>query len=203
VHVRIEYRERRSRLTTGLRFFLALPHLAAALCVGLVAAAAAVVAWFSILATGRYPRPIAGFVTGAIGYTTRVGCYWLLVTDRFPSFALSRRSGDAVEVHIDEPGGRSRVTTLLRLPLALPALTLLYFFQLFALVASFVAWWTILVTGRLPHGMFEVMEVCHRFHARVSAYVWLLVDAYPWFQEEPGSGPAGWGIQAEVRPAPE
>ena len=180
-----------------------LPHLVAALCVGLVAAAAAGVAWFSILATGRYPRPVAGFVAGAIRYTTRVGCYWLLVTDPFPSFALARRSGDPVDLRVDEPDGRSRLTTLFRLPLALPALTLLYLFQVFALVASFVAWWTILLTGRLPHGMFEVMEVGHRFQARVSAYVWLLVDAYPWFQEEPASGPAGWAFQAEVRPSPE
>jgi len=37
VHVRIEYRERRSRLTTALRCFLVLPHLVAALCVGLIA----------------------------------------------------------------------------------------------------------------------------------------------------------------------
>ncbi len=174
-----------------------------ALCVGLAAAVAVAVAWVSILATGRYPRPLAGFVAGAIRYTTRVGCYWLLVTDPFPSFALSRQSGDTVDVRVEEPARRSRLTTLFRLPLALPALTLLYLFQVFGLVATFVAWWTVLVTGRLPHGMFEVMEVGHRFQARVSAYVWLLVDAYPWFQEEPGSGPAGWGIQAELRPAPE
>jgi hypothetical protein len=43
--------------------------------------------------------------------------------------------------------------------------------------------------------MFEVMVLAHRYHARVAAYVWLLTDAYPWFQEEVGSGPAGWGIQ--------
>jgi ABC-type uncharacterized transport system YnjBCD permease subunit len=203
VHVRIEYRERRSRLTTGVRFFLALPHLAAALCAGLAAAAVAAVAWVSILATGRCPKPLAGFVTGALRYTTRAGCYWLLVTDPFPSFSAARGGGDPVDVWVDEPDRRSRLTTLFRLPLAVPALAVLYFLQVFALVASFVAWWTILVIGRLPLGMFEVMEVCQRFQARVSAYVWLLSDAYPWFQEERGPGPAGWGIHAEASPSPE
>ena len=58
-------------------------------------------------------------------------------------------------------------------------------------------------TAKPSCGLRGSMEVYHRFHARVSAYVWLLVDAYPWFQEEPASGPAGWAIQAEVRPSPE
>lgn len=203
VHILIEYRERRSRLSTAFRFVFVLPHLVAALLVGVAAAAATAAAWVSILATGRYPQPLARFVTGAVRYTARVGCYWLLVTDRFPAFALSRRAGDPVDVWIDEPVRRSRLTTLFRLPLALPAAAILYFLEVLALCLSFAAWWTILVRGRLPHGMFEVMELCHRYQARVSAYVWLLVDAYPWFQEEPGSAEPGWGIQAELRPAPE
>jgi ABC-type uncharacterized transport system YnjBCD permease subunit len=201
VHVRIEYRERRSRLTTALRVFLALPHLVAALAVGLAATVAVAAAWVSILATGRSPRPVAGFAAGALRYTARVGCYWLLVTGPFPSFSLARTDG--VDVWVEEQAARSRLRTLCRLPLAVPALAVLYFLQVFALVASFVAWWTIVVTGRLPAGMFEVMEVCHRFQARVWAYLWLLTDAYPWFQEERDSGPAGWGIQAEMRPSPE
>jgi hypothetical protein len=84
-----------------------------------------------------------------------------------------------------------------------PALAITYFLDVLALLLSFAAWWTILVRGRLPYGMFEVMELCQRFRARVSAYLWLLVDAYPWFQEEPGTGAVGWGIQAEVQPSPE
>ena len=202
VHVRIEYRERRSRLTAALRFVLALPHLVAVAAAGLAATVAVAAAWVSILAAGRYPRPLAGFVAGVLRYTARVGCYWLLVTDPFPSFSLSR-AGGAVDVWIEEPEARSRLTTLCRLPLAVPALAVLYFLQVFAFLASFVAWWTILITGRMPGGMFEVMEVCQRFQARVWAYLWLLTDAYPWFEEEPGSGPVGRGIQAEIRPSPE
>jgi hypothetical protein len=68
---------------------------------------------------------------------------------------------------------------------------------------SFAAWWVILVRGRLPYGMFEVMELPPRFQARVSAYSWLLTDAYPWFQEERGSEPDPWGFQMRIEPAPE
>jgi Domain of unknown function (DUF4389) len=203
VHVRIEYRERRSRLTTAPRLVLVLPHLVAALVLGLVATMAVAATWVWILATGRFPAPLARLVAGTVRYTARVGCYWLLVTEPYPRFSLSRGERDPVDVWVDEPARRSRLTTLLRLPLALPALAILYFLGILALVLAFAAWWTILVRGRLPHGIFEVMALCHRYQARVSAYAWLLVDAYPWFEEEPGSAAGGWGIQAEVWPAPE
>ena len=202
VHVRIEYRERRSRLSTAFRFFLVLPHLVVALAVGVAATLAAAIAWPAILATGRYPRSVFRFVAGVLRYSIRVGCYWMLVTDRFPGFDLSGARGDLVQLEVDEPARLSRLTTLLRLPLAIPALIVLYFLGLFGAMLSFAAWWTILVTGRLPSGMFEVMELAHRYQARVTAYLWLLTDAYPWFQEEAGSPAAGWGIHIGVQPSP-
>jgi hypothetical protein len=126
----------------------------------------------------------------------------MLATDRFPGFALSGARDDPVQLDVDEPARLSRLTTLLRLPLAIPALIVLYFLGLFGAMLSFAAWWTILVTGRLPSGMFEVMELAHRYQARVTAYLWLLTDVYPWFQEDAGSPPVRWGIPTEVEPAP-
>jgi Domain of unknown function (DUF4389) len=174
---------------------LVLPHLVAAFAIGIAATVVAALAWWAILVTGRYPRALFRFAAGALRYSIRVGCYWMLVSDRFPSFNVWEAGDDPVQLEVDEPGRLSRLTTLLRLPLALPAVTILYFLGLFSTMLSFAAWWTILVRGRLPSGMFEVMALAHRYHARVTAYVWLLTDAYPWFQEEADSGPAGWGIQ--------
>jgi uncharacterized protein DUF4389 len=205
VHVRIEYRERRSRLTTALRFPLVVPHLVACGVLGVAVAAAVAAAWCAVILTGRNPRALVRFVTGTLRYATRVGCYWMLVTDPFPAFRLrpgEQEEDDPVDVAIDEPERRSRLSALARLPLAIPALLIAYFLGLFALMMAFAAWWVILVTGRLPHSMFEVMELPHRYQARVSAYAWLLVDDYPWFQEEGGSAPAGRGIQPGVQPFP-
>jgi Domain of unknown function (DUF4389) len=202
VHVRIEYAERRSRLSTALRFILVLPHLLAAFFLGLVAIVAVAAAWFAILATGRYPGALFRFVAGTTRYSTRVGCYWMLVTGRFPRFSLAGAGDDQVMVDLDEPERLSRLTTLLRLPLAVPALTVLYFLALFGWMLSFAAWWTILALGRLPSGMFEVMELAHRYQARVAAYVWLLTDVYPWFQPETGSDVPEWGSQTGVQAIP-
>jgi hypothetical protein len=204
VHVRIEYRERQSRSRTLLRAFTVLPHLAVLAVLELAAAVVLLIAWIAILLTGRYPRAFFGFAAGTLRYATRVGCYWMLVTDRFPPFGLGARTdGYPVEVWVDEPARLSRLTTCLRIVLAIPAWLILYFLALFSVMMSFAAWWVILVTGRLPYGMFEVMELPHRYRARASAYSWLLTDAYPWFQEEGGSEPGPWGIQLGIEPAPE
>jgi hypothetical protein len=204
VHVRIEYREQQSRWRTLLRGVMVLPHLVVLVALEVAAAFVLIVAWFSILLTGRYPDGLFGFVAGTLRYATRVGCYWMLLTDRFPPFGLGGRGdGYPVDVWVDEPERLSRLTTCLRLVLAIPAWLILYFFALFSAMMSFAAWWVILARGRLPHGMFEVMELPHRYQARASAYAWLLTDAYPWFQEEPGSEPDSWGIQMGIEPAPE
>jgi hypothetical protein len=204
VHVRIAYRERRSRLTTAFRFFLVLPQLVVLLALGIAAAVVVALAWLAILVTGRYPRPFFAFTSGTLRYAMRVGCYWLLLTDRFPPFALGTgAAGDPVQVWVDEPARSSRLTALARLVLAIPAWLVLYFLAIFAWMMAFAAWFVILAAGRLPHGMFEVMELWGRFQARVSAYSWLLTDAYPWFQEESGFPQAGWGNEPDIQPAPE
>jgi Domain of unknown function (DUF4389) len=204
VHVRIAHREPRSRASTAFRAVLVVPHLVAVVVLGAVAVAAGVAAWVAVLLTGRYPPALFAFAEGTLRYATRVWCYWMLVTDRFPPFALGAQAGgDAVEVWVDEPAARSRRTAAVRMALAVPAWIILYYLVVFSWMMAFAAWWAILVTGRLPRSMFEVMELPHRYHARVWAYTWLLTDVYPWFQEEGGSRPWEWGIEVGAGPAPE
>ena len=74
-----------------VKWFLAIPHYAVLVVLNLAAVAAVVVAWFAILATGRYPRGLFGFVEGVIRWNDRVIGYALtLVTDEYPPFRLSR-----------------------------------------------------------------------------------------------------------------
>ena len=48
-----------------------------------------IVAWFAVLFTARYPRPIFDFVEGVIRWHNRVvGYAYILVTDRYPPFSL-------------------------------------------------------------------------------------------------------------------
>jgi hypothetical protein len=49
----------------------------------------AVVAWFAILFTGRYPRGLFEFIVGVLRWGLRVVAYaFLLTTDRYRPFSL-------------------------------------------------------------------------------------------------------------------
>ena len=93
VHLDLPYPDARRDLNRWLpivKWLLALPHwlLLAPLCVAAVAAV--LVAWFTILVTGRYPRALFDFVVGVMRWWVRVVAYAiLLVTDRYPPFRLA------------------------------------------------------------------------------------------------------------------
>jgi hypothetical protein len=73
-----------------VKWFLAIPHYIVLFFLWIAAVIAAVVAWFAILFTGRYPRGIFDFVEGVIRWQNRVVAYaFVLVTDAYPPFRLA------------------------------------------------------------------------------------------------------------------
>ena len=92
VHLEIEYPDVERDLNRWLplvKWFLAIPHYVVLVVLWLVAIVAVVAAWFAILFTRRYPRPLFDFVVGVGRWSLRVGAYaFLLVTDRYPPFSL-------------------------------------------------------------------------------------------------------------------
>ena len=192
-HFEVEHQERYSRLSTFFRVFLIIPHLIFVLLWGIVAEILVFLAWFAILFTGRYPRGFFDFVTGFLSYSTRVWCYAYLLTDKFPPFSGgSPGDGYPAQVSVDWPEGLSRLTTFFRLFMAIPAYLVLYVLQLLARLLAFFAWFVVLFAGRLPKGLFEVMELPQRYQLRVTAYLLLVTDTYPWFQDETLPDPAPW-----------
>ena len=69
---------------------------------------------------------------------------------------------------------------------------------------SFAAWWVILATGRLPYGMFEVMEPRPSLPG---AGAGLLAGSSPTrtrgSRRKADPSPRPWGIQMGIEPAPE
>jgi hypothetical protein len=73
-----------------VKWLLLVPHYAVLVLLNVVAVLGVVAAWFAIVATGRYPRPIFDFVDGVLRWNNRViGYGFTLVTDRYPPFRLS------------------------------------------------------------------------------------------------------------------
>ena len=92
VHLEIDYPDVERDLNRWLplvKWLLAIPHYLVLIVLVLGAILAVVIAWFAILLTGRYPRPLFDFVVGVGRWSLRVGAYaFMLVTDRYPPFSL-------------------------------------------------------------------------------------------------------------------
>lgn len=92
VHLAVDYPDVEQDLNRWLplvKWLLALPHYVVLIVLWPVTVVAIVIAWFAILLTGRYPRPLFDFVEGVSRWTLRVTAYaFLLVTDRYPPFSL-------------------------------------------------------------------------------------------------------------------
>ena len=93
VHLEIDYPDVERDLNRWLplvKWLLVIPHLFVLVFLSIAAFFAVVFAWFAILFTGRYPRGLFDFVVGVGRWWLRVEAYaLLLVTDRYPPFALN------------------------------------------------------------------------------------------------------------------
>jgi uncharacterized protein DUF4389 len=92
IHLEIEYPDVEKDLNRWLplvKWLLAIPHYIVLVFLWIGAILAVIVAWFAILFTGRYPKPLFDYVVGVGRWTLRVSAYaFLLVTDRYPPFSL-------------------------------------------------------------------------------------------------------------------
>jgi hypothetical protein len=177
---------RHSRLTTFFRYPLLIPHVIVLLFYGIGAWVVAVIAWFAILITGRYPRGMFDFQVDYLRYATRVACFQNLLTSGFPPFgAGSNDDGYPVRLAMMYPDRLSRLKTFFRPILAIPGYFISAALGFLGAVLAFFAWFVILFTGRLPDGMFDVMAMTIRYSTRYHAFSLLLVtDRLPWFQDE-------------------
>ncbi|MEP6625527.1 MAG: DUF4389 domain-containing protein [Acidimicrobiia bacterium] len=93
VHLEVPYPDVRSDLNRWLplvKWFLAIPHYVALFVLDIAVVLGAVVAWMTILVTGRYPRRLFDFTVGVMRWHNRVVSYaFALATDRYPPFRLS------------------------------------------------------------------------------------------------------------------
>jgi hypothetical protein len=92
VHLEFDYPDVERDLNRWMplvKWFLAIPHFIILFFLWIGVFFAVIVAWFAILFTGRYPRGLFDFVVGVGRWSLRVYAYaFLLVTDRYPPFAL-------------------------------------------------------------------------------------------------------------------
>jgi len=129
----------------------------------------------------RYPRWWFDFAQELNRFSTRVGSYFALLTDRYPS----TEDEQSVHLELDYPDAKedlNRWLPLVKWFLAIPHYIVLIFLAIGAFFAITISWFAILFTGRYPRGLFDYVVGVGRWALRVEAYAFLLLtDEYPPF----------------------
>jgi hypothetical protein len=184
-----DYAERRNRLTSFFRLILLIPVAIVLYVFGIVASIAILIAWFAIVISGRYPAGLYKFVADFNRFLARVTAYAVLLTDAYPPFSGADDPAYPVRMRFAGPLERySRLKTFFRIILAIPIMVLRYVMTLLLEIGAFATWVVVVVTGKMPRGLFDLMVLANSYTARSDAYLYLLTETYPPFQEAPSAG---------------
>jgi hypothetical protein len=181
VHLDIDYPPQLSRLLIFVKWLLAIPHYIALYLVTIVAYFVIIISFFAVLILGRYPPALFDFMVGFERWRARVSAYLLLLTDRYPPFALADDPSYPVRLSVEYPPQMGRWRPLVHWLLVIPALLAAFVVEVIALIAVLVAWFAILFTGRYPEGLFSAVTVALRWVARTTLYTYWVTDRYPPF----------------------
>jgi Domain of unknown function (DUF4389) len=200
------------QLSRGLwlvKWLLVIPHVIvlAVLWVAFFATSAA--ALVTILFTGRYPRRIFDFNVGVLRWSWRVAfySYSALGTDRYPPFTLADVPDYPARLSVAYPKSLSRGLAVVKWwLLALPHYVVIALFAggayagwntaddgdawmfsggLIGVLVCFAAI-VLLVRGRYPRGIYDLVLGMNRWVFRVAAYAGLMTDTYPPFRLDIG-----------------
>jgi len=193
----IDYSEKLDKLTSFFRIFTTIPIwiiLALLVGAGWNSGDSAGSGWsysgivivvlplvFMILFRKKYPRWWFDWNLNFTKFSTRVGAYFLLLTDKYPSTDEEQ----LVHIEIPYPDAQKdlkRGMPLVKWFLAIPHYIILAVLCIAAWVVTIIAWFAILFTGKYPRGMFDFIVGVSRWELRVMAYAMLLTtDIYPPF----------------------
>ena len=200
-----------SRWLWLVKWVLVIPHAVVLAFLWLGVMALTIVAGFSILFTGRYPRSIFDFNVGVMRWTWRVSFYGLSAfgTDKYPPFSLDHDPDYPADFDVDYPTQLSRGLVLVKWwLLAIPHYLVVGVFAggwgmgwggapraaggtgviaILALVAVIAT----AIRREYPASLFDVIMGMNRWCYRVLAYTALMRDEYPPFRFDGGGTDPG------------
>ena len=135
----------------------------------------------TLLFRGLYPTYVLQFNKALLALSVRIAAYLLLLTDDYPTIESNEKIG--IEFP-DINGGKTldRALPLVKWLLAIPLYFVGFIYGVYALMLTFVAWVTIVFTGKYPEWCAAGVLGTISYWNRVCGYVLVLVtDEYPSF----------------------
>ena len=216
-----------SRWKWLVKWLLVIPHLFVLAFLWAGFAVLTVAAWFTIVFTGHYPRPIFEFNVGVMRWSWRVAYYAFAAmgTDRYPPFSLEPDPSYPADLSVEYPERLSRGLVWVKSwLLAIPHYLVVGVFGGGLALGGTVPWehdrwWlgsagligllvliavvALAFTGRYPTPIFDFVMGMNRWTYRVLAYVALMRDEYPPFRLDPGGADPGSGAEPPPVPTPD
>lgn len=186
----IKHQEKYSRGQLLLRalfgwLYIYIPHFFVLMFVGLWASILRFIAFWVVLFTGRYPQSMFEFQVGLMKWSNRLMARMYNISDGYPAFGVNG-TDEYTDLIVPYPEKISRGLVLLRLffgsfYVMLPHGFILYFRALFVGILTFLAWWSVLFTGKYPKDWHNWAVGQIRWNNRVSLYMNYMTDEYPPF----------------------
>ncbi|MGH9205545.1 MAG: DUF4389 domain-containing protein [Acidimicrobiales bacterium] len=85
----VKYPGELSRLLIFVKWLLVIPHLIVLFFLYIGAYIAAIIGFFAVLITGRWPEGLRRYIVGVARWGYRVEIYYYLMTDAYPPFSLA------------------------------------------------------------------------------------------------------------------
>jgi hypothetical protein len=169
-----------------VREILLIPHIVVLAVLGLVISVCSLFLWIPVLFKGQLPDFGYKLISGFIRSQTRIGAYFLGLTDTYPPFGDGTNAA-LPEVTFERSESASRfwaiplVGLVVKEIILIPHVVALGVLTTVAELLMLISWAPVLFSGTYPTWAYGLFSGVLRWNARMWAYFFGLTDKYPPF----------------------
>ncbi|MDR3237388.1 MAG: DUF4389 domain-containing protein, partial [Spirochaetia bacterium] len=140
------------------------------------------------LISGRAEKDFMGIIEKTLRYFVSIQTSFFGIVDEYPVFTGRKDINHSLQVDIDYPEKSSRILAAFRVSLAgiliaaLPHLIICALMNCLLPVMYLMGILCIIVTGKLPYSLFDIISRIFRYSAGLLAFITGVVDKYPVFK---------------------